>query len=315
VQSQVSLVRCDSYRPEDLEPAVDRSLDLLGGLGQFVARGDRVLVKPNFICGRPAGERPAQTHPAFIVVVLKRLLDLGAKPVVSDSPAWGSVHGIARWIGLTPMVRKLGVPIVEMGPSRNVRCKHTQVYRHLSIGRLALEVDKIVNVPKFKSHGQLYMTVAVKNMFGCVMGRRKAFWHVRAGDAKNFFAWMLLEVWQTVTPALTLIDGITAMQGQGPTMGDPYPLGAILGGVDGVALDRVGCELVCGDADKMRTLAAARDLGIGQTEMDGIEVIGESLAERRVSEFNFAEVGPIGFSFQRFIKGSVRQRWLSGIGH
>ena len=105
----VVLTRCQSYEASALGAAVDRQLELLGGLESFVKPGNKVLIKPNFIAPKPIA-CPAQTHPALIIEVARRLKDMGARPFVGDSPAWGSVNACAQALNLTEAPRRAGDP-------------------------------------------------------------------------------------------------------------------------------------------------------------------------------------------------------------
>ena len=115
-RTTVAAVRCSSYDPTVLTPALERQFRMLGGLEQWIGRGDRVLIKPNFIAPKPVSQ-PAQTHPQVIVSVARMLKDLGARPFVADSPAWGTVFSCAGALeGLTDALDHLGVPLRALGP-------------------------------------------------------------------------------------------------------------------------------------------------------------------------------------------------------
>ena len=86
--------------------------------------------------------------------------------------------------------------------------------------------DVIINLPKFKSHQQLKATFAVKNMFGCVSGKRKALWHFRKGGSVDDFCELLIDIYRFLNPVLTIIDAVTAMDGPGPINGKARALGS-----------------------------------------------------------------------------------------
>ena len=290
------------------------TVEKLGGIGRFVSPGDRVMLKPNFVCGRPAGDRPAQTHASFIRAVGQLVRDAGARPFVSDSPGWGSAMGVATHIGLLPMARRLNMPIVEMDAPRRVINRHGKVFRHLNISGRAMDADRIINLPKLKSHSQLHLSGAIKNMFGCVVGRRKAWWHFKAGAYGTYFHRMLVETYRLLHPALSLIDGVVAMEGPGPNRGTPREAGVILGGVDGAAVDRVMVDIVGSTPERYRVLAAARELDVGQTYLDRIEVVGDPVDAVAVPDWNFPRPSPIGFSLPRIVKGALKQGWYVQAG-
>lgn len=309
MKTVVSLDRCPSYRPADLEPALDRLLEPLGGLGWFVRPGQRVLIKPNCIAAIPSA-RAGQTDAALIVTLARRVQQLGATAVVGDSPAWGGLENNLAAIGALGPLRELGATIAPFSGAVSVDNYPMRIYRRFTLARQVLDADCIINLPKLKGHKQLGLTAAIKNMFGCVAGKRKAWWHFRAGDSRNLFGWMLVELFDRIRPCLTIVDGVVGQEGGGPINGRPRPFGWLVAGTDGIAVERVCAELVGFGADELRTLAAARTLGIGQPELEQIDVVGRSLEQERISDFARAELIPIRFSALRVIRSTLKNLLL-----
>ncbi|MEP0842333.1 MAG: DUF362 domain-containing protein [Phycisphaerae bacterium] len=305
----VAVERADSYAPPVLRAAIERAVARLGGWRALVRPGDRVLVKPNCIAAS-SPEQAAQTHPAVILEVCRQLIDFGARPFVGDSPAWGSLAGNLRAMGALDELERLGVPLVDFKRAVKADNPRGKVFHRLTVDAAALEADAIVNLPKFKAHRQLVLTAAIKNMFGCVTGRRKAWWHVKAGGYDNYFGRMLVETFELLRPAVTLIDAVTAMEGNGPMRGSPRAMNLILASTDGPALERVSAELVGIKPTALRTLLAARELEIGTPYLDRVDVAGLPLAEARVADFVMPKMMPIGFSLPRVVKGAFKNAWL-----
>jgi len=309
-KAQVSIRRADSYDPAAVRSAVQNVVADVGGWGTLVRRGDRVLVKPNCISCTPP-EQHAQTHPAVILEVCRQLLDFGARPFVGDSPAWNSLEANLGRLGVLADLAALGVPVVPFNNPVRAENPRGKVFHRFTVDRAALEADAIVNLPKLKAHRQVLLTVAIKNMFGCVNGRRKAWWHVKAGSYENYFGRMLVEVFEMLRPVVSIVDAIVAMQGKGPISGTPKPVGLIMASTDGTALERVAADLVGVRPARLRTLQAAAELGVGTPDLARIEVTGPSLKEIRVTDFELPRLLPLGFSIPRFVKGSFRQAWLA----
>ncbi|MHC4181015.1 MAG: DUF362 domain-containing protein, partial [Planctomycetota bacterium] len=257
-----------------------------------------------------SADRPVQTHPAVIAEVCRHLIDVGAKPFVGDSPAWGSLPTNLRQLGVIEELTELGVDVVEFKRPVKATNPRGQVFSTLTVDAAALEADAIVNVPKFKAHRQLLLTVAIKNMFGCVGGRRKAWWHVKAGSYENYFGRMLVETFELLAPAITIVDGIVAMQGPGPMKGPPCDMGLVLASTDGPALERVAADIVGIKPARLRTLAAARELDVGTPYLDQIDIVGASIEEVRVTDFEMPKLIPIGFSIPRLVKGALKHAWM-----
>jgi uncharacterized protein (DUF362 family) len=309
VKTPVALIRTPGYDPARFEPALDDLLACMGGLDRLVRRDDRVMLKPNCIAPRPR-EQGTQTDPALLIGVARRLIDLGARPFVGESPAWGTLEGNLRKVGALDGLRKLGVPIVEFRHGRRIDNYRGRHYDHFLIASPAASADRIINLPKLKAHKQLGLTAAVKNMFGCIAGRRKGWWHYRAGDRKNLFGWMLVELFDRLRPCLTILDGVLGMEGDGPVDGDPRQLNWLIGSTDGIAVERVAAELVGFGAEELRTLHAAAVLKIGCCDLDQIEVLGESIESQRISDFRRAEPMPIRFPLFRVVRSGVKNLLL-----
>ena len=157
------------------------------------------------------------------------------------------------------------------------------VYRHFHIAREATSAEALINLPKLKTHSQMYMTGAVKNLFSCAAGKRKAWWHFKAGNYQEYFPLMISETARLVGPRFSILDAVLAMEGQGPGAGRPRRMGLLMASTDPVALDRVACEAAGLDPSRLRTLAAAEEIGWGQTDLSKIEIAGLPLKEAQLT--------------------------------
>lgn len=310
--SRVAIVRCEDYDRARVGEAAARLLELLGGAARFARPGERLLLKPNLLKAAPPASAVA-THPEVLRAVIGTLR-AGAPDVklrVGDSPAWGSFASAAEAAGLAQVCRETGAALVPFAKGVKTPNPGGQVYDHLVIAREALDRDGLINLPKLKTHGQLYMTGAVKNLFGCVAGKRKAWWHFKAGNYQDYFPLMLVETARLLGARLHILDAVLAMEGNGPASGRPRPVGLLLASEDPVALDRVAAEAAGLDPSRVRTLEAARALGWGETELSRIEIAGLPLAQARL-ERPLAEpkMMAIGFSLPRVVKSTLKQQWL-----
>jgi len=274
--STVALTRCDDYKTENIEKAIQRQFSLLD-VNKAFSRGDKVLLKPNFIVPRPP-DLAVQTDPAVILAVARFVKDLGAKPFVADSPAWNNIGACVKALGLRESLEKMEVPVMQLNKPKRMKIAGAGI----GISTVALEADKIINLPKFKTHQQLGATFAVKNMFGCVCGKEKAFWHFAKGRSHDDFCQMLIGVFQLLSPVLTIIDGVVAMQGKGPINGIPKPLGLIVGGTDPIACEALCCELVRFKPDEMPIIFTAKKIGFGCADLEKINILGESVTKQLI---------------------------------
>ncbi len=314
--SRVAIVRCESYERERVRDAVAEAFEALGGAARFASPDEKILLKPNLLKGAPP-ESAVTTHPEILRAVAEQLLGADAPPpqlTVGDSPAWGSFAAAAKQAGLSGVCDALGIPLAPFREGARVPNPQGAVYAHLTVAKEAVRADGIVNLPKLKTHCQLYMTGAVKNLFGCVAGKRKAWWHFKAGGFEDYFPLMLVETAQLLGARLSVLDAVWAMEGQGPAQGSPRRVGLIMASADPVALDRVACEVSGLAPEKLRTLEAARLTGFGETDLGKIDLAGLPLEEARLSRpLVEPRMIPIGFSLPRVVKSALKQQWLTRV--
>jgi uncharacterized protein (DUF362 family) len=288
----VVLNRCADYIETEIAKAIATQFELLGGLETFVRAGDSVLLKPNLIA--PRSRRYAtQTHPAVIIAVARMLKDFGARPFVGDSPAWSNVFACVKALKLEEPLRKLSVPVKQLDKPK--WCRIGRRDTKVGISSVALDADVIINLPKFKTHQQLVATFAVKNMFGCVAGKRKALWHFRKGKSERLFCELLIDIFEYLKPAVTIIDGVIGMDGAGPIRGRTRSLGWIIGGTEPISLETICCKLVNIKPEDLPIIKTARHIGLACSDEDNIKILGDDYSERIYMDFELSK--PVGLRF------------------
>jgi uncharacterized protein (DUF362 family) len=228
--SEVGLVACSQYERRLLKERVEL---LCNALGFKISAGSRVLLKPNLVSA-VRNKSLACTHPEVVAAVAEWFLDHGAQVRVGDSPAFGTALGVMAACGMSAALKGLPVTLVNFDNP-----EPTRLASGLSVGvaRAVGECDLLVNLPKIKAHGQLYLSLAVKNYFGVVVGFRKPWLHARYGDVANRFEEMLVDLLDVLPGGITLADGVEAMHVDGPVAGKPFPLHLLAGGLNPVSLD------------------------------------------------------------------------------
>jgi len=311
--NKVSVVKCTDYSKEDIRSAVDKTFSYFGGIENVIKKGSKVLLKPNFLKESSPG-KCIVTHPAVIEAVAEAVLEAGATPIIGDSPAFGSVVKVAKRIGLDKFAEKHGIDIIELDKPRKVSINCGGKDFSLTVSGRALDVDAIINLPKLKVHVQVLFTAGVKNLYGCVSGKQKAWRHLKSKNDLEWYADMLIANYQLVKPVFTIVDAVTAMEEKGPTGGKPKDVSLLVGGIDVIAVDRVVTELLSVRPDDVPILRAAKRLGVGEQDLSKIEIAGEELASVKVHDFIFPELSPIGFDFIRVVKSLIRHLWLKNVG-
>ncbi len=313
MKSKILLRKIPRYSLESVEAFVQDSVALFGGGTPMFQSGHKVLLKPNLLRAFEP-ERCVTTHPVVVEAVCRVLKDFSVgRIVLSDSPAFGSLESVARKAGYGPLVKKYGLQIVPLADPQPLASEEN--IPHLKIAGNVRDFDRIVNLPKFKSHCQMTLTLGIKNLFGLVNGKRKPVLHCLVDNDKVKFGRMLVDIAKFVNPCLTIVDGIQAMHGNGPVNGTPYPLGIIAAGQDLTALDRTLTEIVRVPTDKVYALEAARQKSYGNFRLQDIQLVGEEdLESLAVSDFQLS-ASPLDISFNplRVLKSVVKQIYEIGI--
>lgn len=305
--ASVSFVRAASYDDSTLEAALRQVLAPLGGMAAFVKPGDRVLLKPNLLTGaRPTKE--CTTRPEVVYWVARLVEEAGGKPFLGDSPAFGSARGVALANGYEPILEKLNLPVVDFQGGRYQTVG--QEFNHLLLSREAMEADVVINLPKVKSHVQLTLTLGVKNLFGCVPGKMKAWWHMEAGKDSTRFGNMLVETARTINPNLTILDGIIGHEGNGPSGGEPRQLGILGASANVFALDRAMIQILGAEPASIPTVAASQQLGLCPNLAE-IEFPLLTPAELQILDWKLPErLMPIDFGLPRVMKSTFRHLYI-----
>ena len=315
--SQVSIVKCRDYSQDNVDFAVEKAIADLGGIGKFVKEGSRVLLKPNLLIGK-GPEKHVTTHPALVEGVAKILRRHKCRVFIGDSPSIGGAVGASKKAGYIDVAKKVDGEVIDFKDSLKISDKKNNIFKDIELASEIWSFDGVINLPKVKTHGQMGLTLGVKNMFGCVVGTRKVHWHLRAGSDKGFFAKMLVEIYDNINPCLTITDGITGMEGNGPQHGNPRDLGVIVASPDGVSNDLVISHLVNYDPEKLFTNIAAREKGVGKTRLDEITFMGEPLSAFDIVDFKKLPVSSAEFGIPPFIfglfKNSLASRPLIDVG-
>jgi len=280
---KVAVVRADSYDREFLYGRLKEMLALIGGLEKFVRPGMKVLLKPNLLSAK-APDRAITTHPEIVATVARMVRELGATVKIGDSPA-GAKTGIERvWdeTGLSEIARRDNLELVgfEKAGTEPVKVGKNTFY----IAKPVLEADLVINLPKLKTHVLTLLTGGVKNIFGVIPGFRKGMYHKEAPNPRHFSR-IIVDIFSAVQPALNILDGILIMEGDGPASGTVRKGNMLMASTDAVALDTVAAEIVGLTPQKVHTIKYASEAGLGIGWLEGIEVVGETLNDLKLDDF------------------------------
>ena len=286
--------------------------DLLESIAFAPTNASTVLVKPNFLRAETKG--CICTNAVVIAAACAYLRDHGCRTIIGDSPGFGTAAGVARSIGLPEALAQVAcadTPIVSLDKpvSRQLSCGGT-----VGISRYALEADHILNLPKFKAHSQMRISAAVKNLFGCVSGIRKAILHALHGDAEKngvqIFPSVAIDIMNHLPKGAALLDGITAMHVTGPSSGRPYMARILAASVSPVALDTSLYTMLGMKPEDIPLWRETQRRGLPGAFFETITVSGEAMSSFDFSSFMLPQtLLPQTFNPLRLAVSTCRRLW------
>ena len=289
----IALLKCIKYDVDLIEKKLREGFDLLGGdkfLKKLIPLDSKVLLKPNMLSVENK-ESPVVTHYAVFEAVIRIVKEYSNNVSFGDSPGFGDSRKAAEKSGLMEVATKYGVKFEDFKESVHIRLDNSILCKSWNISRAAYEADVVISLPKLKTHAMAYYTGAIKNQFGCIPGTQKATWHTRMPDANNFCK-MLLDLNTAVGTNFAILDGIIAMEGNGPKNGQPYKLNTLIMGQSLTAVDSTAVRLI-GYDDPLDTpvLKEAYDSKWGVVLARDINVLGEHIETMKVKDFKLCRKG------------------------
>ena len=272
---KVSIVKCGDY--SHAYEAVKKSLDLIGGIEKYVKKGDKVLIKPNFVSRRKPDEA-ITTHPEIIRAVIKLAEAAGGIVTIAESPGGPYNTALLKAVylqcGADDAVKETGAKLNLDTSFEDVSFPEGHTLKKFPIIKPVLDADVIISLPKLKTHAMTSYTGAVKNLFGVIPGTYKAELHFRL-DERAAFCSMLVDLCECVKPTLSIMDGVWGMEGDGPTNGVNRHIGLVLASANPHALDFTACKIIDYSLNEVDTVANAANRGLFNP--DEIEIAGEEI--------------------------------------
>ncbi len=253
------------------EPDVmfDMAIASLGGMKQFVSKGQTVVVKPN-IGWDSDPERAANTNPKLISKIVKLCFDAGAKDVFAFD------HTCDNWVkcysnsGIEKAVKDAGGKIVG-GNTENyyheVNIPGTKILKNAKVHELLLSSDVFINVPVLKNHDSAKLTISMKNLMGVVWDRE--FWH------RNNLNQCIAEFPLWKKPTLNVVDAYNVMMRNGPrgvSLSDISQMKSLIVSTDMVAADAASAKFFGMEPSQINYLRIANDLKIGNMNLDQLRI-------------------------------------------
>lgn len=291
--NKVVLLKCEEYDVSLIEKNIRQGFQLLGGesyIKKLIPTGSTVLLKPNLLSTESPGS-PTVTNNIFFEAVIRVIKDYTENISFGDSPGFGDGYKAAKSCGLINVAERYGVKFQDFMDSVDIRLDNSILCKSWKIARAPYEADVVITLPKLKTHAMAYYTGAIKNQFGCVPGSLKASWHTRMPDANNFSK-MLLDLNTLVNTKFAILDGIVAMEGNGPKSGNPYNLNTIIMGDSISAVDSTAVRLIGYDNPlDIPVLKEAYDYKWGAVLPEEIQILGEKIEGMKAKNFKLCRKG------------------------
>jgi len=228
-ERNVFLISADE---SETEKTLKQALRLTG----FKAKGI-VVIKPN-ICA-PKYIPGAVTNPAILGSLVKLLRNTAETVIVGESDGYNYSCDLAfKKTGIKRVVENAGATVLNFSRDALVRVH----FKGSNVGsvylpKTLLNSDALVNVPVMKTHEFTTYSGAIKNLFGLIPDSRRIFLHPHLNE-------VLYNLYIHLKPDLTIMDGLIAMEGNGPTRGKPVRMGLILASVCPLSLDIVAAKIM-----------------------------------------------------------------------
>ena len=317
-ETQVYAASCPDYI--QAEACIRALVEQMGGMGRFVRPGERIVLKANLLRAAPP-ESAICTHPAVVEAVARLVKEAGGTPVICDSPG-GALHkeavlrSLYEKTGMAAAAAAAGAELALDPSTRTVSLPEGKVLRQAEIITPVAEADGVIDLCKMKTHVLMSMTGAVKNLFGVIPGLSKVGYHATHPDHETF-ADVLLDLTGYVKPRLSLMDGILAMEGDGPgSSGIPRQAGLLLAAANPLALDTAAGAIMNLPRQDNPVLLAAERRGLTPCRMEDVELIGGTVEELRMADYKFPAstksnlmdfLGPLARPAERLCKKALSQ--------
>lgn len=305
-----AVVSIAQMRDGDIGRAVEEAVDLLGGIETATAGKNKIMLKPNLVSNATSDT----TNPAVVRKLAELMKNAGKEVSIGEGSAAAGgfnadVKGVYRTrnpelldkmqqfvfdsLGYTAMADELGIPLVNLhtGDMIEVEVPDAFVFDTLSLHHSLTEIDLLCSVPRMKTHTLATVTLGMKNVIGLyagsVYGTVRGYVHdVAAEVADAGIALEIVDMVRANKMGLTVIDGLIALEGDGPTLGsgsDLIRMDLIIAGTSPLATDRVAAYVMGFEPEEIPTFEWAVRAGLTPASLDEIEVRGASMDSVRRS--------------------------------
>ena len=285
--SKVYIVKCADYSQVEMKLA--ELLEMMGGVEQFVKPQQRIALKPNLLLSAEP-RKAITTHPSVVAAAGKLFGKVAGSVTLTESPGAGyaydkkSLEKTYQMCGMKDVARNAGIDLSYDTSFETVSFPAGILVKRFEIITPIRQSDSYINLCKLKTHGLMFMTGGVKNIFGVIPGRTKPGYHGTM-TTRELFAGMLLDLAALVPPKLTIMDAVVGMEGEGPSNGTPRQVGLLIASPDPLSLDIVVSEIMGIAEEKNPLLVEAKKRDMRPSSIEDVHVVGAPLDRLRVHDF------------------------------
>jgi uncharacterized protein (DUF362 family)/Pyruvate/2-oxoacid:ferredoxin oxidoreductase delta subunit len=272
--AKVFTVKQSNYDQSSINSAIKRIFSYFGGIERYVKKGNNVLLKANMLSANEITKR-VTTDPSIVRAVAIEVINAGGKPVICDSPGLDNFSNVAKKSGFAALAEELEIPCEELTAPTELPSSESAVFRKIEVSQKAIDADVIINLPKMKTHGQMVLTLGVKNLFGTVVAQRKAEWHYKVGLRRDLFASLLIDIYMGIKPSFTILDGIWGMEGKGPANGNPRNFCLLAGAENALTLDFHISRMLGLQLEEFPLWQAAKQRNLSESEILDSDLEGD----------------------------------------
>jgi len=289
--NKVAIARCLSYNKEDVERGIKEVVKYFGdhgnGLGNYVKNGDRVLIKPNLLLASKP-ESCVTTHPSLIREIIYQVQDAGGKVTIGDSPGGPNNLSYIKLAysraGIQKVALETGAKLNEDLSYEYVSFPNGKAIKKAKICKFVLNADKIITVPKLKTHMFTTFSGACKVQYGYIPGLEKSIYHGKFKEPYSFSE-LILDIVERFPPNFVFMDGIMGMEGDGPNAGRPKKVGVIIGGEDPISVDIAALSIINIEPNNVPYIANAVKRKLTTGKISDIQILGERIEDVKVLDY------------------------------
>jgi uncharacterized protein (DUF362 family)/Pyruvate/2-oxoacid:ferredoxin oxidoreductase delta subunit len=307
--TKISLLKCCGYDKAD--SAVRETLNLLGGISSFIKPGEKILIKPNLLSAKTP-DKAVTTHPEIVRAIIRLVKSVGAVVSVGDSPGGIyslDINNLWKVTGMSDVCREENVELIsfESAGSHKIDVNDANIKKVL-FSKAVLDCDGIINLPKLKTHSLMAFTAGIKNLYGCIPGMIKVEYHKYASKNADF-ARLLSNIYLFLKNKIrfTLIDGILAMEGNGPSSGDIRKADLIAASTDTLMLDVFLFSFLGGNISKNHVF---KNLDIKEKDLTRLSIVGVLPGDFNLNKFSFPQTKALDIVPKPLVKIIGKFLWI-----